>query len=531
MKFLRENQMIRKLTFLIVLITLAFPLRAQTQVPIVSGAVTIDVSQSNAWKVILTANVTSLTLRNPQPGQIISVLFTQDATGGRTVTFGGNIVTTLSVTSTASASTLALFQYDGNTNTWFTISGGASSGAVSSVFTRTGAVVAATNDYSLSQIALTPLTNGQLLYDNSGAPAGVGSYNNSTLLFTLPGGVATTASGGYGGFIASPEGTVGNGTLGANAAAGTDVCYASSTAHAYLCSFNNSSFLPMLIGTAHAISTTLTCAAASASGTAYTCTTSPTFTPVDGDVILFQADVANTGAATLNVNSSSAAPIKKQGGGTALIANDFLASQDSLMEFDGVNWQMQGQPGNAAGGGSGVVLVPATTAANIIAPTAASVVPLTVLQTTGTAADMFDVCIPSAGACGTKEFYLDSTGNVFAANTIYESANLRAGQNVLVGINAVSVLQFSNLGDHINTDAGTAANTDIQGVIAISSATSASKTFTTAYTNAPVCTITPISDPTATGVWWVTTTTTTVTANVKTSGTISFNYTCIAHGS
>jgi hypothetical protein len=121
--------------------------------------------------------------------------------------------------------------------------------------------------------------------------------------------------------------------------------------------------------TAHSVATVLTCAAASASGTTYTCTTSPTFTPADGDIILFQADVANTGAMTLNVNSSSAAPVKKQGGGTALVANDFLAGQDNLMEYDGVNWQMQGQTGNAAGGaatGNSVVnITPVTVAASV----------------------------------------------------------------------------------------------------------------------------------------------------------------------
>ena len=104
--------------------------------------------------------------------------------------------------------------------------------------------------------------------------------------------------------------------------------------------------------TAHNLSAPLMCAAASGSGTAYTCTTSPSFTPADGDVIQFQADVASTGAVTLNVNSTSAAGVKKQGGTTALVANDFIIGQDTLMEFDGVNWQMQGQLGNAPAVGS-----------------------------------------------------------------------------------------------------------------------------------------------------------------------------------
>lgn len=104
--------------------------------------------------------------------------------------------------------------------------------------------------------------------------------------------------------------------------------------------------------TGHDVSAILTCVAASASGTAYTCSTSPTFTPASGDAVLFKADVANTGSATLAVNSAAAATIKKQGGGTNLVANDLLAGTWTPVQFDGTNWQMEGQVGNAAGGGS-----------------------------------------------------------------------------------------------------------------------------------------------------------------------------------
>jgi hypothetical protein len=112
------------------------------------------------------------------------------------------------------------------------------------------------------------------------------------------------------------------------------------------------STFPAVTVSAHNISVPMDCAAASASGTAYTCSTAPSFTPADGDTILFEADVANTGSATLSVNGATAATIKKQGGGTNLVANDMLAGQDVLMIFDGTNWQMQGQLGNAAGGGT-----------------------------------------------------------------------------------------------------------------------------------------------------------------------------------
>jgi hypothetical protein len=89
------------------------------------------------------------------------------------------------------------------------------------------------------------------------------------------------------------------------------------------------------------------CAAASGSGTDYTCSTSPSFTLAAQDEIIFRADVANSGPATLSVNGGLAAPITKQGGSLALVANDFLADQWVLLIFDGTNWQMQGQTGNA----------------------------------------------------------------------------------------------------------------------------------------------------------------------------------------
>lgn len=82
---------------------------------------------------------------------------------------------------------------------------------------------------------------------------------------------------------------------------------------------------------------------------------------------------------------------------------------------------------------------------------------------------------------------------------------------------------FGSAGSHIN---GTSASDDISGTIVITAATSATKTFTTAYTSAPNCVITPITDPTLVGTWWVTTATTGVTANIHSSGTLTFAYFC-----
>jgi hypothetical protein len=90
----------------------------------------------------------------------------------------------------------------------------------------------------------------------------------------------------------------------------------------------------------HDMSAPLACSAASASGTAYACSTSPTFTPAAGDTLIFLPDIANTASATLSVNGQSAKPLKKQAGAAGLVANDLLASPAPyLLIYDGVNWE------------------------------------------------------------------------------------------------------------------------------------------------------------------------------------------------
>lgn len=106
------------------------------------------------------------------------------------------------------------------------------------------------------------------------------------------------------------------------------------------------------VSNGHAVTKVLTCPTSSNSGTAEVCNTSPTFTPAAGDSIIFQADIANTGAFTLNVNSLGAKAVKKNGT-TALVANDILASPfQVILTYDGTNWEMQGQAGNAAAAGN-----------------------------------------------------------------------------------------------------------------------------------------------------------------------------------
>jgi hypothetical protein len=73
---------------------------------------------------------------------------------------------------------------------------------------------------------------------------------------------------------------------------------------------------------------------------------------------------------------------------------------------------------------------------------------------------------------------------------------------------------------------GTSSNTDAAGVLNIAGGISASYTFTGTYKSPPSCSLTPLSDPTETGTFWETSTTTSLTANTKLPGTISFSYQC-----
>lgn len=77
---------------------------------------------------------------------------------------------------------------------------------------------------------------------------------------------------------------------------------------------------------------------------------------------------------------------------------------------------------------------------------------------------------------------------------------------------------------------GSSDNTDDAGTLVISGGTSASYSFSnTKQSVAPSCELTPHGDTTDIGTWWETITTTTLTANVKTAGSISFSYQCWGH--
>jgi hypothetical protein len=96
------------------------------------------------------------------------------------------------------------------------------------------------------------------------------------------------------------------------------------------------------------------CADTSGSGTAQSCTTSPSFTPVAGSVIAYTTSTANTGTGlTLNVNSLGAKSVAKWQATTTLAAGDICSGKYILMTYDGTNWETSTICNAPSGGGGG----------------------------------------------------------------------------------------------------------------------------------------------------------------------------------
>lgn len=105
------------------------------------------------------------------------------------------------------------------------------------------------------------------------------------------------------------------------------------------------------------------------SGDAYAISVTPAPSGyVTGDVYTFKAAVANTGPATLNVNSLGAKTIKKNVN-EDLSDNDIKAGQLCIVQYDGTNFQLisaqqprplykTGQTSKASGSGTGTLTIP-----------------------------------------------------------------------------------------------------------------------------------------------------------------------------
>jgi hypothetical protein len=115
----------KHIAVLMVFLCCAAAVSAQEIVPIVAGVVTMDVAKDHtSFKVNVDQTITSVVFTNPAAGEVVNVIFTQNGTGGFTVTFGGNIANSPTINTTPSSTSSVLFSYDVNSNTWFGLSNG-----------------------------------------------------------------------------------------------------------------------------------------------------------------------------------------------------------------------------------------------------------------------------------------------------------------------------------------------------------------------------------------------------------------------
>ncbi len=81
-----------------------------------------DAAESNAFWVDLTGNVILDQPTNPKAGQVLTIMFKQDATGGRTLTMGvtlyGSAGDDLALTVAANAIDMLILYYDGDASRW-----------------------------------------------------------------------------------------------------------------------------------------------------------------------------------------------------------------------------------------------------------------------------------------------------------------------------------------------------------------------------------------------------------------------------
>jgi len=189
----------RLTVFLVSLLFIPFSLLAQQQVPIVSGSVTLP-GASGYYRVLLNQNVTSLSIQGPptSPAGPISVIFVQDATGGRTVSgYASNILNTSNITvaSAANAYTTVQLNYDASGNNWIVAGGGGGGGSVTSFSAGnlsplfTSSVATPTNTPALS-FSLSTAGAHNFLGNNTGSTGAPGYVQPA---FTDLSGVATAS--------------------------------------------------------------------------------------------------------------------------------------------------------------------------------------------------------------------------------------------------------------------------------------------------------------------------------------------------
>jgi hypothetical protein len=477
---------------------------------------------------------------SPGPFAPASVPFILRAAGSQT----GNLI---SVTDYLGNALLTL----SSTGTLTCVSGcgGGGGGAVSSVFGRTGAVVSATNDYAFSQISgsasLTSQVTGILPPANGGsgvantathtlgtanqnwAALGTGIVKNTTTTGAITDAAFADISALFSGTCNSTTFLRGDGTCNTPSGGGTIGGSIANTQIAFGSASNTIQGIAALTsdtsGNVNANSYTAGTAPAGIAGTAtggVGCTesTSTGWTPTAAtdysrcDSTLHREVLSNNGSAESPIVTAAS---------TDTLTNKILSSSTLSGTLPG-NATLSGNLTMSANGAASTSTL-LLTGTLFTGGTATTAFPnLYINQGTAptsfpAAGTMFGLNGPSGSFGAFEDFHLNGGASVYRVNG--------SGGTTQSGVESASGFLVNTTGGHIGTNA---ASNDIGGTIAIASGTSATHTFATAYTNAPNCVLTPTSSPSAIGFYFVTTSTTGVTANITISGTITFMYACTA---
>ena len=297
----------------------------------------------------------------PTAGQCIqyngSVFTGGTCTGGS----GGPTISTNGVNNTSQA--VLNFQnpstFNGMTFTYSNPSGGNETFSVGGALSNNGLANSATTVNSqscvLGSTCNIPFSTNSV---NNTSLAGINflnpsNFNGLTFTFTNPstnnesfsvGGTLNNAG------LTSPSVTV-NGqtcTLGST-------CNVNAGAANPSLSQNNGNGSALSAASGHTVAIPRLCSDSSGSGTAQSCSTSPSFTPGSGDEIIYTTTTSNTGDVTLNVNATAAKHVHKWSGSSILGAGDLVSNVPVLMVYDGTFWEVQTIGNAPSGGGGGTV--------------------------------------------------------------------------------------------------------------------------------------------------------------------------------
>lgn len=186
------------LLFSLIMLAIGGSLSAQQTVlvQISSGVLTLNVELYQSFKVVLNQNVTSVVLSNVNaipPNKTISITFTQDGTGGRTIAWGSVVNSPCTPTTGANSTTVCQIQYDSFSNSWNGVSGGSGSGGgvVGGTF---GGSPSSGYTFTSTQITTAPFS-GNLLIGAATNPTDTNTYTAGSGWTLALGSVAGTTLG------------------------------------------------------------------------------------------------------------------------------------------------------------------------------------------------------------------------------------------------------------------------------------------------------------------------------------------------